>query len=56
MLTNVIFETPIKNLLRKILPQLGFELGTFRLSGASVLIFSTIEACGNIYRNNIYIM
>jgi len=39
-------------LLRKITSQPEMEPGTFRFSGGSVLVTSTIEACDDIYRNN----
>jgi len=56
MLTNLIFKIPVKNLLQKILPQPGFEPGTSQLSGTGLTISCLTEACGDIYRNNMYII
>jgi len=39
-------------MLRKITPQPEIKPGTSRLSRTNVLSISTIETCGDIYRNN----
>jgi len=55
MLISILISFPLEYykefVAKKITFQPGIEFGTSRLSGASVLIISTIEACDDTLRN-----